>query len=429
MSGHFNRADTKNSEKARGRELSWWVRPVVSGAAFALVLITVAGGGYWYGYSQGPASLSAKDEESLRVYAEALNVVRDDYVDQDAVRPTEQTYAAIEGMLDSLGDEGHTRFLTPEERERSQESISGRYVGVGVTIEERDGRVFVVSPVEGSPADRAGVESGDEIIAVNGETVEGQDATAISGRVRGPEGSEIGLTVEKDDGERETYELVRTEISSPVASAARIPGTGTALVRLTSFSGESADQLRGEVQQAVDDGAEKIILDLRDNGGGRLDQARRIANLFLNRGDVIYIRQDADGQRTPAEAEGQPAFPDIPMVVLVNEGSASSSEIVSGALRDNSRATVVGETTFGTGTVLSEFDLSDGSAILLGIAEWLTPNGDFIREEGIVPNVEATLGEEGEQVTPNELEDLSRSEAFERDPQLEAAYEEVAGDG
>lgn len=412
----------KDRGKPSGGEPAWWLKPVVSGAAFAVVLVGVAGAGYWYGYSQGPASLSEDDEESLAVYAEALNAVRNDYVDQDSIEPRQQTYAAIEGMLDSLGDEGHTRFLTPEERQQSQESISGRYVGVGVTIEERDGRVVVVSPVEGSPAERAGIEAGDVIVAINGEEVAESDATAVSGRVRGPEGSDLTLTVSRD-GERETYELTRAEITSPVAYAARIPDSDAALVRLTSFSGESADQLRGDIRTVLDDGAERIVLDLRDNGGGRLDQALEIAGMFLEPGEVVYVRQDSDGERTPVEAEGEAEFADVPVVVLVNEGSASSSEIISGALRDNDRATVVGETTFGTGTVLAEFDLSDGSSILLGVAEWLTPNGDFIREEGIVPDIEVPLGEDGEQVTPDDLEDLTRTEAFDRDPQLERAFE------
>ncbi|MGI8650293.1 MAG: S41 family peptidase [Rubrobacter sp.] len=419
----FDRSD-KGGDSCARKEAVWWVKPIISGAAFAIVLLAVAGGGYWYGYSQGPASLSDKDEKSLEVYAEALNAVRDDYVDQDSIRPRQQTYAAIEGMLDSLGDEGHTRFLTPEERERSQESISGRYVGVGVTIEERDGRVVVVSPVEGSPAEQAGIEAGDVIVAVNGEPVAERDAIAVSGKVRGREGSDLTLTVQRG-GERETYELTRAEITSPVAYAARIPDSDTALVRLTSFSGESADQLREDVQSALDGGAERIILDLRDNGGGRLDQALETAGMFLRSGEVVYIRQDSDGEQTPVEADGNAEFYEVPMVVLVNGGSASSSEIVSGALRDNDRATVVGETTFGTGTVLSEFDLSDGSAILLGVAEWLTPNGGFIREDGIVPDVEVELGEDGSQVSPTDLEDLTRTEAFERDPQLERAFEQL----
>lgn len=416
----YDRTGSAGVQKDRRR----WIRPVFSGALLAVLLLAVAGGSYWYGYSQGPASLSAGDEESLEVYAEALDVVRDDYVDQGAVRPRQQTYAAIEGMLDSLGDGGHTRFLTPEEQERSQESVSGRYVGVGVTIEERDDEVVVVSPVEGSPASESGIESGDVIVAVDGEDVSGQDATDISKKVRGPEGSDVSLTISRD-GEEETYEVTRAEITSPVAYAARIPQSDVALVRLTSFSGESADQLQSDIQSALSGGAERIILDLRDNGGGRLDQAQRIAGMFLDSGEVIYIRQDANDDRTPVRTDGDPEFGNVPMVVLVNEGSASSSEIVAGALRDNERATVVGETTFGTGTVLAEFDLSDGSAILLGVAEWLTPNGDFIREDGITPDVEAALGEDGEQVAPTELEDLTRSEAFDRDPQLEKAFERV----
>lgn len=387
-----------------------------------LVLLVATLGAYAFGRSQSPAGIGPEDREAVTLYAEALDKVRDDYVDQESVDPKKQTYAAIEGMLDSLGDEGHTRFLTPEEVEQNREGLSGTYVGIGVQLEDRDGEAVVASPIEGSPADQAGIETGDVVVAVDGEDVRDAELSGIVDRVKGPKGSTVELKVLREERERE-FSLERAEIKSPVVSWAPIPGTDTAQIRLSSFSNDSADELRKAFEEARAAGAERSILDLRSNPGGRLDQAVKVAELFLEPGSVIYVREDASGERQEIEADGGDPPITAPMTVLVNEGSASSSEILAGALRDNDRATVVGATTFGTGTVLSEFILRDGSAILLGTSEWLTPRGDFIRETGIEPNVKVKLPEESEPVTPTAARDLSRREILDRDAQLRRAFE------
>ena len=395
---------------------------VLRALLFFAILAAVATGAFYVGRSQSPATLNERDEESLDLYAEALDVVRDDYVDQGAIDPEKQTYGAIDGMLDTLGDKRHTRFLTPEEREQNQEGLSGTYVGIGVQLEKEGEDVVISSPIEGSPAEEAGVRSGDVIVAVDGEDVTGEDVSEIVSKVKGAEGSEVRLTVSRDGAEKE-FELRREEINSPVVTWARVPGTDVAHVRLSSFSEDAANELRKSFGEAQAAGAKRFVLDLRDNPGGRLDQAVEVAGFFLEPGSVAYVRKDASGERQEIEVGGEPGLTEAPLVVLVNKGSASSSEIVAGALRDNDRAEVVGQTTFGTGTVLSEFELDDGSAILLGVAEWLTPDGTFIRETGIEPDVKVEQGEEDEPVSPTDLEEISREEAFERDAQLRAAFE------
>jgi carboxyl-terminal processing protease len=409
----------RSTAKERG-----WRRTVVWALVLAVLLAATALGSYYYGRSQSPATLGEKDRESLALFAQALDIVRDDYVDQGAVDPEKQTYAAIEGMLDSLGDEGHTRFLTPEEREQNQEGLSGTYVGIGVQLEDKKDEVLVAAPIEGSPAEEAGIESGDVVVAVNGESVRGEDVSEVVQKVKGPEGSQVRLTVLRD-GEEHVFDLERAEIEVPVASWARIPDTDVALVRLASFTNDSAKEVSDAFEEAQAAGARSFILDLRDNPGGRLDQAVEIAGDFLKTGSVVYIRQEASGEREKIEVEDDAERIGTPLAVLVNEGSASSSEILAGALRDNDRATVIGETTFGTGTVLSEFTLKDGSAILLGVAEWLTPDGDFIRETGIVPDVKVTLDEDAEPLAPSEVSDLSREEILQRDAQLGRALDEL----
>lgn len=396
---------------------------ILRALAFAALLVSVAAGAFYLGWSQSPASLEGADRENLELYADALEVVREDYVDQEAINPEKQTYGAIDGMLNTLGDKRHTRFLTPDEREQNDAGLSGTYVGIGVQLEEEGEQVVVSSPIEGSPAEEAGVRSGDVIVAVDGEDVTGEDTAGIVSEVKGEEGTGVELTVLRD-GQRQTFDLERTQIESPAVSWARVPDTDVALVAFSTFSDDSAGELGRAFEEARAAGARRFVLDLRENPGGRLDQAVEAAGFFLEPGSVAYVRDDADG-REPVEVEGDPGLTDAPLAVLVNDGSASSSEILAGALRDNDRATVVGETTYGTGTVLSEYVLDDGSSILLGVAEWQTPDGDFIRETGIEPDVRASLEEGDEPVAPDDLGNLSRGEALERDSQLRAAFKEL----
>jgi carboxyl-terminal processing protease len=204
-----------------------------------------------------------------------------------------------------------------------------------------------------------------------------------------------------------------------------IPDSDVAVVLLSSFSNDSAQELRDAFQEARAAGARRFVLDLRNNPGGRLDQAVEMAGYFLEPGSVIYLSDDASGEPEEVTVEGDPESTDAPLAVLVNGGSASSAEILAGALRDNGRAPVIGETTYGTGTVLSEFVLRDGSSILLGIAEWLTPDGDFIRKTGIVPDVKVPLEDGDEQMTPDGARDLSKEQILGRDAQLREAYKKL----
>jgi len=395
---------------------------VVRVMALVLVMLALMLAAFLYGRSQSPAGLPEQDRESVALFAEALNTVREDYVDREDVDASEQTYGAIRGMIDSLGDEGHTRFLTPEEAEKSREAVSSTYVGIGIRLQNKDEEVVIASSMDGSPAKEAGIESGDVLIAVNGESVKPDEFEEIGDRVRGPEGTSVDLAVIRDEDERE-FTVERAELEVPTSSWRIIPGTDIVHLRLSSFSENSASKLEGSISEAREAGAERFIFDLRENPGGLVSQAAEVAAQFLPAGDVVYIRRDADGneEETAVPEDNEPL--DAPLVVLVNEGSSSSAEIVAGAMRDNGRAEVVGEITFGTGTVLDEFTLSDGSAILLGIAEWLTPSGDSIRGSGIEPDIEVELEEEQEPRTPDETEGLTQEEIFEEDAQLERAFE------
>jgi carboxyl-terminal processing protease len=389
-----------------------------------VVLLAVALGGFLVGRAQSPATLDAQDRQSVALYAQALDVVSNNYVDQEDIHPKKETYGAIRGMLDTLGDDGHTRFLTPEERKQNDQSLSGTYVGIGVQLEEKKGDIVVAAPIQDSPAEKAGIRADDVLVAVDGKSVRGDDVSEVVDKVKGPVGTEVELTV-LHDGKKRTYDLRRAEIDSPVVSWVMIPDSDVAVVLLSSFSDNSAEELQDAFGKARAAGAKRFILDLRNNPGGRLDQAVEMAGYFLKPGSVVYIRKDASGKREEIKVEGDPASTNAPLAVLVNGGSASSAEILAGALRDNGRATVIGETTYGTGTVLSEFVLRDGSSILLGVAEWLTPDGDFIRETGIEPDIKVPLKNGAEQVTPDGVRDLSREQILGRDPQLREAYKKL----
>jgi carboxyl-terminal processing protease len=399
----------------RRRDLLWAL-------AFVLVVLASSLGAYLYGRSQSPADLGERDRDSLSLYAQALDRVREDYVDQEAVDARKQTYGAIEGMLESLGDEGHTRFLTPEEVEENEQSYSGTYIGVGIQLREEGEEIVVSELIEDSPAQRAGIEPGDVLVAVDGESVRGKDVAEVTQRVQGPEGSMVELTFLRDGEERE-FSMRRAELVDPSVSWILIPDTDTAHVGLERFAKNSAEELATAFEEARAAGAERFILDLRNNPGGQVDQAVAMAEDFLEPESVVYVREDASGEREEIRVPDGAEPTDAPMVVLVNGGSASSAEILAGALRDNDRAPLVGTTTFGTGTVLKKYTLRDGSAILLGVAEWLTPDGDFIRGTGIEPDVEAKLPQEDEVVVPADAKELSREEIFERDSQLERAFE------
>ncbi len=349
-------------------------------------------------------------------------MVEEDYVDRKSFDPEEQTYGAIKGMLGSLDKEGHTRFETPEEVANNREGYPNTEIGVGVRLEDRGDEVVVSSLLENSPAGEAGIEPGDALISVNGKSVRGEHILETNKKLEGPEGGRVDLTVLRDGEERE-FSAERAELEVPAASWNLIPGTDVAHLRLALFSDGSAAELEGALFEAREAGAERLILDLRNNEGGWVEQAEEVAARFLSAGSVTYVQRDGDSNEEEAVVPDGNEPLDAPLVVLVNKGSASSAEMLAGALRDNDRADLVGGTTFGAGTVLEERPLRDGSAILLATAEWLTPSGDAIQGSGIEPDVEAGL-EKGQQPrTPDELRGLTEEEISEEDAQLERAFE------
>ena len=378
-------------------------------------------------YAQtGRIRATEEQPEEFNVFWQAWQVVHQHFVDQDVLDPTALTYGAIDGMLNALGDQGHTTFLTPDELATQREDISGTFFGIGARVGVQDMLPVIIAPFDGSPAEKAGIKAGDLIISVDGEDTSGRDLNDIIDQIRGPEGTTVVLTVLRIDTEStESLDIaiVRGEIKIPATDWTMIPGTTVALLRLSQFNANATDNIVSAVKEAEDAGATALIMDIRNNPGGLLEQAVNVTSQFLARGNVLQ-EEDARGRRRAFRVRRGGVATEIPMVVLINAGSASSSEIFAGALQDYDRAKLVGDTTFGTGTVLQPFVLDDGSAIMLGTKQWLTAKGRLIRKHGIEPDVRVELSISTDLLSPNEVEDLDVSELLaSEDAQLLKALE------
>jgi carboxyl-terminal processing protease len=341
---------------------------------------------------------------------EVWDIVQRHFVDREALETSNLEYGAIQGLITALGDEGHTVFLSPDDLERQQTDISGKFSGIGAYVGVRDGLPVIVAPFEGSPAEQAGIKASDIIIEVNGEDVTSWPLSDIVDNIRGEEGTDVVLTLLRpDQGESFEVTVTRGEITVPAATWAMIPGTDVALVRLSQFSAVATDQITEAINEAEAAGATRLIVDVRNNPGGLLQQAIQVTSQFLKNGNVLQ-QEDADGNRKVFPVLKRGIATDIPIVVLINRGSASSSEIFAGAIQDHERGQLIGETTFGTGTVLEPFTLSDGSGLLLGTSQWLTANGRLIRKQGIEPDITVELEASADLLYPSTLKDLTVEE-------------------
>jgi len=341
------------------------------------------------------------------LFWEALGIIQQNFVGRADIDPQTLTYGAIRGMVEALGDTDHTVFLTPEQAQAEQNALDQNVVGIGVLLGEKDGQSVIVSVVPGSPAEAAGLKAGDVITAINGQSTVGTPPDQLVDEVRGDAGSQVTVTVQRPaTGETLDFTITRAQIKFPSTSWTMVPGTSIALIRLSQFSAGSADELLAARDAALAAGATSIILDLRGNPGGYVDQAVKATSQFLH-DKVVYISEDADGTQTPVKTDDSIPSTDVPMVVLVDNNTASSAEIMSGALQDAGRAQIVGETTFGTGTVLLPYTLSDGSVLRLAVQRWLTPNGDLIFGKGITPDHAVALGPNDAPIEPNDLKDMT----------------------
>lgn len=399
------------------------MKRLIKAALIALFLVVLTSGAFTAGVILGnsgvlePGVVRAQSDQpdEFDVFWQVWELTHDHFVDRKTLDDKLLTYGAINGLIQALGDEGHTRFLTPEEVERQRTDISGKFFGIGAQVGMADGLPVIVAPFDGSPAQRAGLRAGDIIIEIDREDITGWSLSDAVERIRGEQGSEVLLTIFRPDtGESLEISVVRDEIKIPAASWAMVPGTDVALIRLSQFNANLEDNVKEAINEARAAGANGLILDARNNPGGLLEQAVRVTSQFLTEGNVL-LQEDAAGNREPFPVRRGGIAPEIPIVVLINRGSASAAEIFAGAIQDHKRGVVIGETTFGTGTVLRPFDLDDGSALLLGTSQWLTPGGRLIRKQGIEPDITIELAAGTELVSPLALKEMSVGDLLNND--------------
>ncbi len=347
-----------------------------------------------------PGAATVPAPPDLTLVQEAYDMINRVYVDRTALQAQHLEYGAIGGMVDALGDTGHSRFLSPAMVKQESELTQGQFEGIGVEVQTKNGAIVVVAPIDGTPAQRAGLRPGDIIAKVDGRDVTGLPLDQVVGLILGPTGTSVTLTImNPDDGQMRDVSLLRARITMQNVTWHQLPGTTIAHVRIAAFSQGVSDDLQKALPQIQAQGMTGIILDLRNDPGGLLDEVVGVASQFLKSGNVL-LEQDAQGKTTPVPVQSMSTVTDLPMVVLINGGTASAAEILAGALQDAHRATISGETTFGTGTVLSQFRLSDGSALLLATEEWLTPAGRVIWHHGISPDVTSSLAKDAIPLLP-----------------------------
>jgi carboxyl-terminal processing protease len=369
------------------------------------------------GDQQEPAATGDSDID-FGTLEQILEILQRDHVNRENLDDQALYEAAVNGLLATLDDTG-TFYVDPSSYQVSI-GPSGSFDGIGATVSQQGSDIVIVAPIKNSPAEAAGVQSGDVITAVNGESTQGWTVDQAVLKIRGPQGSQVTLSLRHPDGTTEDVTITRDEIkvesvtTTPPGGVLRNPdgseASDLAYVHISDFSASTPAELEAALQAAEDSGKEGLVLDLRNNPGGLLRETVDSADLFLD-GGTILIEQDRDGNEQVYTAREGGTATDMPVVILQNQYSASGAEVLAAALKDNGRATIVGEKSFGKGTVNIARELRDGGALFVTIARWLTPAGVQIDEVGISPDIEVVF-------TPG-VDDPST------DPQLARAIEQL----
>jgi carboxyl-terminal processing protease len=356
-----------------------------------MLAVTLAAGAIlerWLIYASMPSSARS----DFKVIAQAWNVIYRNYVDRGAIDSSVLAHRAIEAMTDALGDTNHSTFLSKQMLNRADTAMNGKFTGIGIEVETRKNQPVIVAALDGSPALRAGLRPGEIITAVDGHPVAGMRSNQIFNRIAGPAGQAVKLTLrDPRSGRSHDVSVVRSSFKVNNVTWIRIPGTDIAHLRLSLFSDGVAKEFRQALIDIQHQGMTNVILDLRDNPGGVLEESVGIASQFLDKGNVL-LEKHADGKITPVPVIPGGVAENVRLAVLINGLSASASEIIAGAMQDADRAKLIGEKTFGTGTVLTQFPLSDGSALLLAVEEWLTPRGRSFWHKHIEPDITVAEG-------------------------------------
>ncbi len=375
----------------------------------------------------------------MELMTQVMELVRKEYVDGNAVSYQDLTYGALKGMVNSL--DPHSQFMEPKAYEDMKEDTEGKFGGIGIVISmSKEGFLTVVAPMEDTPGAKAGLLPGDRIIKINGKVTEKMGLQDAVRQLRGDPGTKVTITMfrskAKDPGGKiKDYTIERAEIKVDSVKDAKILGDGIGYVRITQFNEPTANEFEKALAKLEEQGMNALIIDLRNNPGGLLESARRIASEFIPAGELIVSTEGRDpAQKVVYRSERGKKRLTYPVVVLVNAGSASGSEIVAGALQDLRRAVLVGETTFGKGSVQSILQLKDGSAVRLTTAKYYTPSHKVIHEHGVTPDIMVPVSEEDERklLEQRAVTSLPQTETTEKvapiaDIQLDRAIDVIKG--
>jgi len=365
------------------------------------------------GYVVGRGVAQEELERKLEIFLQVLSLVKNEYVEKN-LDNTKLVYGSIRGLLGSL-DDPYSRFMEPKAHQEMRIRLRGSYSGIGIYIGIKDNQLTVISPIPGTPAAKAGLKSKDKIATIDGKPTKDMALDVAVSYIRGPKGSKVKLGIIRGSAkDPKEYVITRENIVIKSTELKMLPDD-IAYLKLNTFEKQSApSEMKGAISEALRKKAKGLIVDLRNNGGGLLDNAIQIGSFFIKSGEAIVSTVDRDGTRDVRYSSGNIIWRG-PLVVLVNEASASASEILAGALKDNKVATLVGSKTFGKASVQSVRVLQDDSAVLLTIAKYLTPSGEDISKKGIMPDIVIDLP-----TKEAEVEELEKSE---KDIQLERAVE------
>lgn len=349
-------------------------------------------------------------EVDITLFWSVWRLLIENYIDPHDLKVTPMLYGAAEGLVTAIGDP-YTSFMKPDEKKDFMETLNGELQGIGAQLTERDGSIVVVTPLKGSPAEQAGLRTHDIIIRVDKEDILGKNLGYVVGRIRGPKGTSVSIDVRRESTEV-SLNIVRDDIHVPsVEFEMRIvQGKKIGIVALNRFGDDSIEETKDAFKTLLKQNMQYLVFDLRFNGGGYLEGAVDLTSLFLEKGKVVSVEKRGR-QLQHFYVDGKPLVADIPLVVLINEASASASEIVAGALQDHERATIIGKKSFGKGTVQEVIDLPGGSSVRITVARWLTPLGRIFDHEGLEPDI----------MVERTDEDIKN----EKDPQMDAAIERL----
>lgn len=383
---------------------------LLSTVFLAVIIIIIAFGvGFWYGQSKVVCQVCPPEDLDFSLFWETWKTLQDKYVDKSAIDVKSLIYGAISGMVDSLNDP-YTVFLEPEDAKKFVEDVKGTFEGVGMEVDVKDNQLQVVAPLEGTPAQKAGLRAGDKIMAVDGKSTADITVEEAVSWIRGPKGTEVILTVFREEwGKDKEVKVIRAMIDIPSLKL-EIRDDNIVYLRLYQFSEVASYDFKEAAANILNSDADRIILDLRNNPGGYLDVAQDLAGWFLEKGQTVVIEDFGKDQEPYSYlSQGNSKLLSYPVVILINKGSASASEILAGALRDNRGIQLIGEASFGKGSVQELAELSDGSSLKVTVAKWLTPKGELITDKGLEPDIMI------------EMTDKDYEES--RDPQLDKAVE------